>query len=183
MKNCPQTTNQSVYEHCISVYDHLFDLIGVLENKTPKYNWKLPNWFVENKQLIIDSLLSHDILAEYTKFHDIGKVFCRVVDAEGKQHFPDHAKVSEKVWLEYGGSVQVGKLIGMDMDIHQLKAVDIAEFTSRPEAVSLLLAGLSEVHSNSQLFGGIESISFKIKYKQIDKRGQAIINLLKAKKV
>ncbi len=122
-------------------------------------------------------------MTEYTKFHDVGKVFCRVVDAEGKQHFPDHAKVSEKVWLEYGGSVQVGKLIGMDMDIHQLKAVDITEFTSRPEAVSLLLAGLSEVHANSEMFHGFDSINFKIKYKQIDKRGQAIINLLKAKKL
>ena len=112
-------------------------------------------------------------------YHDLGKPFCRTVDENGKQHFPNHAQVSEKIWLENGGDVQVGRLIGMDMDIHTIKAVQVPEFASRPEAISLLLTGLAEVHSNAKMFGGIESTSFKIKFGQIEKRGNAIIKELK----
>jgi hypothetical protein len=31
------------------------------------------------------------------------------------------------------------------------------------------------------MFGGIESTSFKIKFKQLDKRGKQVLNLLKSK--
>jgi len=66
----------------------------------------------------------------------------------------------------------------MDMDIHTIKADGVEEFASRPEAISLLLTGLSEVHSNASMFGGIESTSFKIKFKQLEKRGKKILALL-----
>lgn len=68
----------------------------------------------------------------------------------------------------------------MDMDIHVLKSDGVEEFASRPEAISLLLTGLAEIHANAEMFGGIESTSFKIKFKQINKRGKQIINLLEA---
>lgn len=48
------------------------------------------------------------------------------------------------------------------------------EFAGRPHAVALLLTGLAEVHANASMFGGIESTSFKIKWKNLDKRGRAI---------
>jgi len=35
------------------------------------------------------------------------------------------------------------------------------------------------VHANASMFGGIESTSFKIKFKQISKRGKQILNLIK----
>jgi hypothetical protein len=41
-------------------------------------------------------------------------------------------------------------------------------------AMSLLLTALAEVHSNANMFGGIESISFKSKWKKIDKRGRML---------
>jgi len=69
----------------------------------------------------------------------------------------------------------------MDMDIHLLKADGIAEFAARPEAISLLLTGLAEIHANAAMFGGIESTSFKIKFKQISKRGKQIIKMMKEK--
>jgi hypothetical protein len=65
----------------------------------------------------------------------------------------------------------------MDMDIHLLKDVDVLEFSKRPEAMTLLLTGLSEIHSNCAMFGGIESTSFKIKWKHINKRGNAILKM------
>jgi hypothetical protein len=40
---------------------------------------------------------------------------------------------------------------------------------------------LCEIHANADMFGGINSTSFKIKFKQINKRGKAIINFLKEK--
>lgn len=42
------------------------------------------------------------------------------------------------------------------------------------DAVTLLIAALSEVHSNAKMFGGIESTSFKMKWKTIEKRGKQI---------
>ncbi|MNC77597.1 hypothetical protein D3C75_1295840 [compost metagenome] len=64
------------------------------------------------------------------------------------------------------------------MDIHLLKDEGIAEFAKRQEAATLLLTGLAEVHSNARMFGGLDSTSFKIKWKHIDKRGKKIVALL-----
>jgi hypothetical protein len=36
---------------------------------------------------------------------------------------------------------------------------------------SLLITSLAEIHANAELFGGVDSVSFKSKYKQIDRRG------------
>jgi hypothetical protein len=63
------------------------------------------------------------------------------------------------------------------MDIHLLKAGGVEEFAKKPHALTLLLTGLAEVHSNANMFGGIESTSFKIKYKSICQRGKQILNL------
>lgn len=53
---------------------------------------------------------------------NVGKPFCRTIDAEGRQHFPDHATVSARIWREAGGSEEVARLIEQDMDVHLLKA-------------------------------------------------------------
>jgi uncharacterized protein YlaN (UPF0358 family) len=67
------------------------------------------------------------------------------------------------------------------MYIHLLKSDGVDEFCKNPNAITLLLTGLSEIHSNSQMFGGIDSISFKIKWKCINKRGKQILEKIKAK--
>jgi hypothetical protein len=64
------------------------------------------------------------------------------------------------------------------MDIHLLKSEGVEEFCKNPYALTLLLTGISETHSNANIFGGIESTSFKIKNKNISKRGKQIINNL-----
>ncbi|MFK4132416.1 hypothetical protein ACI2KR_09060 [Pseudomonas luteola] len=125
--------------------------------------------------------MADEILGEYQTYHDCGKPFCRIVDEAGKQHFPDHAKHSEQTWLSCGGDPIAARLMGMDMDIHVLKGDDVESFASRPEAASLLLTGLAEIHSNAQMFGGIDSVSFKMKWKHIDRRGKQIAKLLAAK--
>jgi hypothetical protein len=117
-------------------------------------------------------------MAAYHLYHDCGKPHCLVFDEEGRRHFPNHAAASYLTWGRHSDNRQIGNLILMDMDIHLLKAEGLAEFAARPEALSLLLTGLAEVHANASMFGGIESTSFKIKYKHLDKRGKQILCMM-----
>lgn len=178
MKACPQTNTQSVYQHGESVRNRMFQLIQILKTGDIVGNWKLPDWIVTYRTKLLEKLCSEEIIEEYTTFHDCGKPYCLTHDSNGKRHFPNHAEVSYNTWLSAGGSEQAAKLMQMDMMIHQMKASDIDEFITRPEAITLLLAGLSEIHSNAEMFGGIDSESFKIKWNQINKRGKAICKKL-----
>lgn len=174
MQQCPQTETQSVYQHGVSVRNHLFELIDFLETGKIGDGWKLPDW-IKNYQFQIKScLLSKDIIETYAVFHDCGKPYCLTIDAEGKRHFPNHAQVSAQTWMRVDGDKQIAKLIEMDMIIHTIKADQLDDFVRHPEAITLLLTGLAEVHSNAKMFGGIESDSFKIKWNQINRRGKAI---------
>lgn len=107
----------------------------------------------------------------YTIFHDIGKAFCLQVDSDGKRHFPDHANVSYQIFKQTFNNDIAADLIKHDMDIHLLKANGVDEFVKNPHAITLLLTGLAEVHSNAEMFGGNSSVSFKIKHKSITQRG------------
>src|SRR3546814_7717046 len=95
-------------------------------------------------------------MVEDDVFHVSGKPIGGVVDAEGRQHFPDHAAISEAAWLAAGGDPEIGDLIGLDMDVHLLKGDDVESFSKRPQARALLITALSEVHANASMFGGIE---------------------------
>lgn len=177
MMSCEQTSGMNMMQHGASVYEFFVDLKNhVLNGKELKLDWVLPEWAKEPK--LWNALLDEDIIQEYQIFHDCGKPFCRTVDDEGRQHFPNHAAVSKETWLSIGGDPTVAELMGMDMDIHLLKDEGCVEFAKRKEAATLLLTGLAEIHSNARMFGGIESTSFKIKWKHINKRGKRIIALL-----
>jgi len=178
MQTCQQTEGQSVYQHGLSVKDHTFQLISYLNTGQITGEWKIPEWLSAYRKQILGVLLPQDIIEEYTIFHDCGKPYCKSVDENGKTHFSNHTDVSYLTWLEIGGSHKVAKLIKMDMIIHTMKANDIDEFITHPEACTLLLVGLSEVHSNAQMFGGIDSTSFKIKWNQINRRGKVICQKL-----
>lgn len=181
MMTCEQTQGQTIYQHGESVRAHLFDLINYLHTGefSSDISWQLPDWLALYREQIIEHLLPAHILSAYTLYHDCGKPYCRTVDADGRQHFPDHAQVSHDVWLAAGGSPEVARLILRDMEIHKLKADGVVEFCRDPqEAVSLLLTGLAEVQSNSRLFGGTSSTSYKIKFKHIQKQGRRICEYL-----
>lgn len=164
MKLCEQSPGLSVYDHGLMVAERYADLIG-----PRSMEWRLPDWVDDPK--IKDHLLSPELMHRYHLYHDCGKPACRT--PEGR--FPDHAAVSKRVWLENGGDAEVGDLIGMDMDVHLLKGEGLAEFAARPQAAALLLTALSEIHANAGMFGGIESTSFKIKWKHINKRGRQVL--------
>ena len=173
MRNTEQTTGLSVLSHGIQVARYFEDLRQhVLLGKPLRYTWRLPDWAMD-KQLW-DLLLPLPTVRRYQLYHDAGKPFCREVDDMGKQHFPNHAAVTASLWLSLTGEQDVARLMGMDMDIHLLKGDGVPEFAIRPEAATLLLTGLAEVHANAAMFGGIESTSFKMKFKHLKRRGNAI---------
>jgi len=176
MKSCFQFENMNVLQHGQSVADWYKDLLG-----ERKFQWRLPNWIDDSR--IKENLIEYELMRIYQIYHDCGKPLCREVDADGKQHFPNHAQVSYEAWLRCSNnseeSLMIAKLIKSDMDCHTLASENIEEFVNRPEAFSLLLTALCEVHSNAQMFGGIESTSFKIKWKKIDKIGKKMLDKLR----
>jgi hypothetical protein len=181
MKSCKQTKGQSVLDHGISVKKYTFDLLNHLRFNLPlKYDWKLPEWLYENKELILSSLPSDKDLKYYTILHDCGKPYCLTIDDKGR-HFPDHANVSSKIYSQIFNNDTVSSLIKHDMDIHLLKSVDVDQFCENPFAITHLIVGLAEIHSNAQMFGGFDSTSFKIKWKSINQRGKQIIKSITKK--
>jgi len=180
MQNCNQADNFSVLDHGKLVNQYYIDLVNHLKNSTPlEYNWKLPNWIYENKEDIVSNLYDVDIMTEYQVYHDCGKSYSLEIDENGRRHFPNHAQVSYGVYMQLFNNPVVGELILHDMDIHTFSSEEISELCNTKDKnflYSLLLTSLSELHANANvLFGGLESINFKIKYKQIDKRGKQII--------
>jgi len=112
---------------------------------------------------------------QYIIYHDCGKHLCETVD-EGGKHYPDHANVSADYWAEHSDDKLVEKLIRNDMFFHICKANDLKETTlTKRELATLLVTALAEIHANAEMFGGIESQSFKIKYKQIERRGKSFV--------
>lgn len=176
MQSCEQAPGLSVLRHGVLVSQHYRDLVGHLRDGQPlRLAWRLPDWIVD--PVLLERLPDDEIMGRYHIYHDCGKPYCLSVDGNGRRHFPDHAAVSQRIWLEIGGEAEVGDLIAQDMDIHLLKAAGVPEFAERPQAAALLLTGLSEVHANAAMFGGMESTSFKMKWKQLDRRGRALLKI------
>lgn len=182
MLTCEQTKGQSVYEHGMSVKAHTFKILDYLRNRggnNPLEGWRVPKWLEDYKELILNNIHDDEIITLYTLYHDCGKPYCRTVDDDGKVHFPDHAEVSKQTFinvmndeLDYDNTIP--NLIGWDMVLHTETQQQIAERLkdmTKKDVFTLLIVGLAELHSNAKLFGGIESTSFKIKWKKLNKRG------------
>lgn len=180
MRQCEQTSGMTILQHGEMVQDYYEDLLAHITEAHPlRHSWKLPAWIYSKHLWALR--VAEQTGYTYRVYHDCGKPFCREVDQDGRVHFPDHAAISARVWREAGGAELEATLMAMDMDIHLLKAEGLEHFAARPEAATLLITGLCEIHANASLFGGIDSSSFKIKYKHIDRRGKQIVALLEAK--
>lgn len=120
-------------------------------------------------------------MIQYMIYHDCGKPLCITIDDQGKRHFPNHAEVSYKTWLSHGSDEQIGQLIKMDMDLHLMKSGQELKFSRQPQACSLIISALCEIHSNAEMFGGIDSTNFKIKWKHLDKFAKRILLSMETK--
>jgi len=175
---CEQTKGLSVLDHGKLVNEYYRDLMEYLRKGTPlKHEWKLPDWIDQYGYEIISNVFDDDTMMRYQTYHDCGKPYVRCLDETGRQHFPNHANASYEVWNKlFKKDEVVAELIKNDMQIHTIKNEELDEFCKSPLAISLLITGLCEIHANASMFGGIESTSFKIKWKQIDRRGKHIVS-------
>lgn len=174
MQGCEQTKGQSVYQHGVYVSSH-FQCF--LNNDLDK--WKLPSLVVSKREYILNNLLDHDSILWYNLYHDCGKPFCKVIDGAGISHFPNHEVKSYEVAKKIGFSDTVCNLILHDMFFHTCRAEDLALNLKHWDirfVNTLFITALAEIHSNAKMFGGIDSISFKIKWKQLDRRSKYLCN-------
>jgi hypothetical protein len=174
MRNCEQTKGLSIMQHGESVWDYTQKILNREEGL------RIPKWLSENFDFIISNIHSLDTIKDYNVYHDCGKPYCLEIDSEGRRHFPNHAEVSKSTWLSFSDDKAVADLIGWDMVMHTYTADQIKDLNlSIVDYFTLLVTALAEVHSNASMFGGIESISFKSKWKKIDKRGNMLIKMFK----
>ena len=173
MRRCNQNEQQTIHQHGLAVAQRYQDLIA---GRTE--GWKLPGWFERFSDRLRHDQPPLELMRLYHEFHDVGKPYCRQVDAAGKIHFPNHAAVSASVWRVHCGDGLIADLIQHDMDLHLLKPSTIETFSRYDLAPALLLTALAELHANAEMFGGIESTSFRIKWKTLAKTGNLICNTL-----
>jgi len=175
MQECQQFKNQNTLEHGYAVWNNVrYLILGKFDG------FRLPQWFINNHHFIVNNLHNWTTLELYAKYHDCGKFLCREVDSEGKVHFPNHAEVSKKVFQEYFPAFpEAAELVGLDMLMHTSNPTQIYE-SSLPikTLTTLLVTAFAEIHANASIFGGTESTSFKIKYKNLDRIGKRLIERL-----
>lgn len=184
MKGTYQTEGLDIYQHGLLVWKYARRLLNI-RNDSLLTDMKIPDWFLENREEIIcQTHNKRNIIKTYTIFHDLGKPRCLQIDeATNKRHFPNHAAISEQIWNQElcNGSEDsklIGKLIGLDMIFHtETPEQIIARNLDRQTICILLLSALSELHANAQMFGGISSESFCIKYKRLNKRAKKILTM------
>jgi hypothetical protein len=183
---CEQTSGLSVWGHGLAVKEHTQSLIDELKGNYPLgEGWRLPSWFVDNKEFIKTNLHEEQTIQLYTQCHDCGKILCRTIDETGKIHFPNHAQFSKDLFLSLTGNKEVSDLIGWDMVLHSSTAEEIESFChiwTVKDAITLLIVGLAELHANSKMFGGIDSISFKSKWKNLERRGKQVLRFFQCNK-
>jgi hypothetical protein len=171
MKATKQAKNQNMIQHGLSVWSYTYKL---LQGNTEGF--RLPQWWDDYKDEIFKNLHDFKTIKHYNIWHDIGKPFCKFIDKDGKQHFPNHAVKSKEIWDEYFPNRRdISKLIAHDMDFHTLTFDAMLEQDlSIQDIATLMITALAELHSNANMFGGIESDSFKIKFKKFEKLGKKI---------
>ena len=178
MSTCEQMQGMTILQHGESVGRYFEDLYNhIIFGDNLKFKWDLPSGFVDYFRNAEKEIMSLPFALTYARYHDCGKPLCRTVDVNGKQHFKNHAVVSYETWMEHAGDEFVGWFILHDMDLHTLKGDCVIELAKDSRAQSLLLMAYAEIHSNASMFGGIDSTSFKIKRKHLDKAYKKITSV------
>lgn len=173
MKACNQTREQTILQHGLSVWR----FTRLLLDKDYSH-FKLPDWWNDYAPEIYRNLFDRKTIKHYTIWHDCGKPSCVEFDEQGRQHFPNHAEISYNIFFQTFGEKYSDSavLIKHDMLLHTatLEQIDSMQIADKRILATLLISALAELHSNAQMFGGIESTGFKIKWKRYCKLGLKI---------
>ncbi len=167
----------TILQHGIDVCTQFQFLINYLTEDKLTYHMPTPKWLEIYKSIILNKCLPHlEQIKNYLIYHDCGKPYCLEIDTNGKRHFPNHAEISKQHFLKYSTDIFIAELISKDMLCHTTKPKDFEQLLNEPYIEILLLSACAAVHSNSQMFGGTDSDSFKIKLKNLEKLGCRILN-------
>ncbi len=170
-------TQLTIYQHGKDVSEHFECLTKFLTSKEQTYHLPIPNWLIQHRDNILIKCIPHiEDIKNYLIYHDCGKPYCLSIDINGKRHFPNHTQISQKHFLKYSNNLFIAELIGKDMLCHTTKPKDFEMLIHEEHIEILLLSALAAIHSNSIMFGGFESDSFKIKFKNLEKLGCRILN-------
>lgn len=171
MRNCYQFENVSMYDHGQMVHEAYNKLMAQLDGGESVV--ELPPLVQEIYAKTKHVLAEIPDLLSYHVFHDCGKPACLEIDEQGKRHYPNHAEWSKKQYIEvFGENRTVAELIGADMDFHTKSGQELIDLWKSPLAPTLYFTAWAEIIANSTMFGGFESVSFKIKKKKLIKAGK-----------
>lgn len=181
MKSFEQTKGQTIYQHGLSVWEQAKKICsGQYEGM------KIPDWFKENHFIIVNQTVPYKTLKRYCIFHDCGKPFCQEIDEQGNIRFPDHADISaEKYAIAFPQDRDGYLLTKHDMALHTWSSKEIEGLCrglGKNLCFSLIISAFAELHSNANMFGGIESTSFKIKWKKVNQRSRQIFKYFESAK-
>ncbi len=169
---------QTILQHGESVRSKFLELFKHIESGEDSiYKYPNPKWIIQYRDILYPILKQNNSDIEtYLLYHDCGKPFCLEIDENGRRHFPNHAEISKQTFLRYSSNQFIANLIGKDMLCHIKKPKDFQDLIWEEDIEILLCSALAELHSNAQMFGGFDSDSFKIKFKNLDKLGQRILD-------
>lgn len=177
MTNTYQDTKakHTILQHGISVWFKFKQLQHFLQGQEENYKHPIPQWALAHRKYLT-SFLEQSLtqIKNYLIYHDCGKPFCLSIDEKG-QHFANHAQVSAHTFSQYFNEQQITQLIADDMLCHITKPKDFESIINNPNIEILLCSALAELHSNALMFGGFDSDSFKIKFKNLTKLGNRIL--------
>lgn len=104
----------------------------------------------------------------------------KTIDDQGRVHYLGHEEASCDYWLRhFPKKVEVSWLILNDMFFHTCSSKELESCKLNiKDLCTLWLVSLAEINANATLFGGVDSTSFKIKFKQIKQRGKQLCQML-----
>lgn len=176
MRECQQFQTQNVLEHGDAVLAKYWALLEAGRRGHFPSGWRQPKWWgAEAAQTLLALQADTATMTHYLRYHDCGKPFTREIDAQGRAHFPGHAGASARLWARIGGSAEEAWLMAHDMLLHTGSAAECKALEGHPLAASLIFAALAELHSNAEMFGGVDTPSFKAKAKHLERRSNQLL--------
>ena len=163
MKACEQAPNLNMLQHGELVHEKYNMLMQQLKDGTVKHA-ELLSLYEKFKS----KLPPPSVLKAYHVMHDCGKSLCLEIGEDGKRRFPNHAEISAKQYeLIFPNDQFTTNLIRKDMDFHTLRGEELDVLCKHPLAPILYFTAWAEIMANAEMFGGIESDSYKIKAKRL----------------